>query len=181
MTKGVLYMAKGKITGKAGQKASAKSGKGTTGKATAKKRTTKKSGKSYVRFSDKLTGSLEDIGRIIEENKVTMDSIQDIGLELAQTAGMLEATASRYVGMVDSLLDTAVPVLRTIPIVPARTMDLVEDLQNLANTILDVCTTANRVITDVDAGLRNADVSKLNAHTADLQKMTKTLQRVLPD
>jgi hypothetical protein len=36
------------------------------------------------------------------------------------------------------------------------------------------------VITDVDEGLRNADVAKLNAHAGDLQKMTKALQKVLP-
>jgi hypothetical protein len=176
-----FFMAKGKITGKAGKKTSREASSKTSARAKTKKSTAKKGGKSYVRFSDKLTGSLEDISRIIEDNKATMDSIQDIGLELAEAAGSLEATASRYVGMVDSLLDTAVPVLRTIPIVPARTMELIEDLQDLANTILDVCTTADRVIADVDAGLRNADVSKLNKHAGDLQKMTKTLQRVLPD
>ncbi|HUW96928.1 MAG TPA: hypothetical protein VMW58_14185 [Anaerolineae bacterium] len=171
-------MPKRKISGKV---SATKRGTGTKRKETAKKRTPRKGGESYVRFSDKLTGSLEDIGRIIEENKQTMDSIQDIGLELAQAAGVLEATASRYVGMVDSLLETAVPILRNIPLLPDRTMELIEDLQGLANTILDVCTTADKVITDVDDGLRKADVAKLNAHTGDLQKMTKALQRVLPD
>jgi hypothetical protein len=172
-------MPKGKITGHAsgGRRVSKKEAAAPTG---AKKRPVKAGQKSYVRFSDKLAGGLEDISRIIEENKATMDSIQDIGLQLAQTAGMLEATASRYIGMVDSLLDTAVPILRNVPLVPPKTMKLIENLQDLANTIIDVCTTADKVITDVDAGLRNADVAKLNAHTADLQKMTKTLQRILP-
>jgi hypothetical protein len=171
-------MPTGKISGKVSAK---KSVTGTRRKETAKKAAARKGGESYVRFSDKLVGSLEDIGRIIEENKQTMDSIQDIGLQLAQAAGVLEATASRYVGMVDSLLETAVPILRNIPLVPDRTMELIEDLQGLANTILDVCTTADKVITDVDDGLRKADVAKLNAHTGDLQKMTQALQRVLPD
>ncbi len=170
-------MATGKISGKAGQK---KRDTGATRKTGTRKSLSSKKGDSYVRFSDKLAGSLEDISRIIEENKHTMDSIQDIGVELTRTAGMLQATASRYVGMVDSLLETAVPIMRNIPLVPARTMELVEELQDLANTILDVCAKADRVITDVGDGLENGDIAKINAHSGDLQKMTTALQKVLP-
>jgi hypothetical protein len=172
-----MNMPKGRISGQAGKKKSTSA----RSKASTRKRPSGKKGESYVRFSDKLAGSLEDIGRIIEENKQTMDSIQDIALELTRVAGVLEATASRYAGMVDGLLDTAVPLLRNIPLVPPRTMELITDLQKLANTILDVCTTADKVITDVGDGLMKADVGKINAHTGDLQKMTKALQRVLPD
>jgi hypothetical protein len=82
--------------------------------------------------------------------------------------------------MVGSLLETAVPIMRNIPLVPPRTMELVEDLRALANTILNVCADADKVITDVGDGLQNADMAKINAHTGDLQKMTRTLQRVLP-
>jgi hypothetical protein len=171
-------MPKGKISGKTGKK---KRRTSASSKASTRKRRAGKKGESYVRFSDKLAGSLEDIGRIIEENKQTMDSIQDIALELTRVAGVLESTASRYAGMVDGLLDTAVPLLRNIPLVPPRTMELITDLQELADTILDVCTSADKVITDVGDGLMKADVGKINAHTGDLQKMTKSLQRVLPD
>jgi hypothetical protein len=174
--RGEMRMAKGRTSGKAGRKRDM----GAARKASASQRPAGKKGDTYVRFSDKLVGSLQDIGRIIEENKQTMDSIQDIGLELTRTAGMLQATASRYAGMVDGLLETAVPILRNIPLIPPRTMELVEDLQDLANTILDVCATADKVITDVGDGLQTANIAKINAHTGDLQKMTRTLQRVLP-
>jgi len=76
-----------------------------------RKRGTKTSGESYVRFSDKLTASLEEVNRVIQENKATLDAIQDIALELTKAAGVLEATASKYVSMVDSVLETAVPIL----------------------------------------------------------------------
>lgn len=154
--------------------------RGLSRKAAKSKKAAKTTAKGYVRFSDKLTGSLEQIGRIIEENRETMDSIQDIGLELTRTAGVLQATASRYAGMVDSLLDTAVPILRNIPVIPPKTLEMVTDLQELANTILDVSTTADKVITDVRDGLETANIAKINAHTGDLQKMTKALQKVLP-
>lgn len=151
-----------------------------TGQKSVGRRVAGKGGQSYVPFSDKLVGSLEDISRIIEDNKATMDSIQEIGLALAGAARALQAMAFRYVSMVDRLLDTAVPMLRNIPLVPKQTMKTIENLQSLANNIIDICTRADQVITDVDAGLRNADVAKLNAHKGDLQNMTKTLQRVLP-
>ena len=151
-----------------------------TDKKAVRKKVAGKGDQTYVRFSDKLAGGLEDISRIIEENKATMDSIQEIGLALASAARALQAMAFKYVGMVDRLMDTAVPLLRNIPLVPKQTMKTIENLQNLANNIIDICATADKVITDVDEGLRNADVAKLNAHTGDLQKMTKALQKVLP-
>jgi len=151
-----------------------------TAASSAEKKRVKRGQQSYVRFSDKLAGGLDDISRIIEENKATMDSMQEIAIALAGAAGSLQATASKCVGMVDRLLDTAAPILRNIPLVPTQTMKTIENLQKLANNIIDVCATADRVITDVDAGLQTADVTKINVHTGDLQKMTKTLQRILP-
>ena len=151
------------------------------GKEVSKKRVTKTSVKSYVRFSDKLTASLEEVNRVIQENKATLDAIQDIALELARVAGVLEATVSKYINMVNSVLETAVPILSNIPLVPEKTLKVVTELQDLAKDILQVCTTADKVISDVEDGLLNADVTKLKAHTGDLQKMTKALQKVLPD
>jgi uncharacterized protein Yka (UPF0111/DUF47 family) len=147
----------------------------------ASKRTVDKiGGKPHVRFSDRLTASLEEISNIIEENKTTLDAIQDIALEVTRTAGVLGTAAARYARMVDSVLDTAVPILSNIPLVNQRTLDLIIDLQELANDILKVCTAADKVIPDLEEGLLNADVVKLQAHTGDLEKMTAALQRVLP-
>jgi len=151
------------------------------GKKVSKKRGTKTSVKPYVRFSDKLTASLEEVNLVIQENKATLDAIQDIALELARVAGVLEATASKYINMVNSVLETAVPILSNIPLVPEKTLKVVTELQDLAKDILQVSTTADKVIKDVEDGLLNADVTKLKAHTGDLQKMTKALQKVLPD
>jgi hypothetical protein len=147
----------------------------------ASKRTVDKIGsKPHVRFSDRLTASLEEVSNIIEENKTTLDAIQDIALEVTRTARVLGTAAARYARMVDSVLDTAVPILSNIPLVNQRTLDLIIDLQELANNILEVCTAADKVIPDLEEGLLNADVVKLQAHTGDLEKMTVALQRVLP-
>jgi hypothetical protein len=40
--------------------------------------------KDFVPFSDKLTQSLEEASNKIEENKATLDTIQELGIELSQ-------------------------------------------------------------------------------------------------
>ena len=59
-------------------------------------------------------------------------------------------------------------------------MDVVEEVREFAENILEVSTTASRVIGDVEKGLMTADVQKLQAQSGDLQKMTKALEKVLP-
>jgi hypothetical protein len=149
-------------------------------KRVSKRTVSKTDGKPHVRFSDRLTASLEEVSNIIEENKTTLDAIQDIALEVTRTAGVLGAAAARYARMVDSVLDTAVPILSNIPLVNQKILDVIVDLQELANNIIEVCAVADKVIPDVEDGLRNADVVKLQAHTGDLEKMTTALQRILP-
>jgi len=151
-----------------------------TGKKVPGKTKGRAEGEPYVRFSDRLTASLEEINRVIQENKATIDAIQDIALELVRAAGALEEIASKYAKMVDSALETAVPILRNIPLVSDKVMGVVTEVQEFAQGILDVCTTAERVIPNVEAGLVNADIAKLKAHTGDLQKMTESVRKVIP-
>ena len=137
-------------------------------------------GEPYVKFSDRLTASLEEINRVIQDNKATIDAIQDIALELVRAAGALEEIASKYAKMVDSALQTAIPILSNIPLVSDTVMGVVKEIQEFAQNILDVCTTAERVIPNVEAGLVNADIAKLKANTGDLQKMTESVRKVIP-
>jgi hypothetical protein len=136
-------------------------------------------GKGYVRFSDKLTASLQDITHLIEEHKTTMDTIQDVGIELTHTVASLASTASRYAKTVDTVLDTVFPLVINLPILDKRTRDFLTNLKTLADKILSACATSEIVARDVEQGLMNADVSKLKAHTGDLQKATLALQGIL--
>jgi hypothetical protein len=63
-------------------------------KAPARKSTKKTT--SYVKFSDKLTGSLDNITDMINEHKGMIDSIQDIALELTEAIGTLNTLAVKY-------------------------------------------------------------------------------------
>jgi methyl-accepting chemotaxis protein len=138
------------------------------------------SGGAYVKFSDKLTESWEDVNRIIQENKATLDAIQETALELTKIAGALEAIATKYAKMVNSVLDTAVPVLKNIPLMNEKILGIVTDVEEFAENILDICTKADRVIQDVEAGLTAADVSKLKGHVGELGNMTKAMRRIIP-
>ena len=135
---------------------------------------------SYVKFSDKLTESWEDVNRIIQENKATLDAIQETALELTKIAGALEAIATKYAKMVNSVLDTAVPVLKNIPLMSEKVLGVVTDIEEFAENILNICTKADRVIRDVEAGLTTADVSKLKGHVGELGNVTKTMRGIIP-
>jgi len=134
----------------------------------------------YVKFSDKLAESWEDVNRIIQENKATLDAIQETALELTKVAGALEAIATKYATMVNSVLDTAVPILKSIPLVGEGVLDVVTDIEKFAEGILDICTKADRVIQDVDAGLKTADASRLTVHVGELGNMTKAIRGIIP-
>jgi len=138
------------------------------------------SGASYVKFSDKLTESWEDVNRIIQENKATLDAIQETALELTKIAGALEAIATKYARMVNSVLDTAVPILRKVPLLGDQVLNVVTEIEEFAENILNICTKADKVIQDVEAGLTTADVGKLQGHVGELGNMTKAMRKIIP-
>ena len=74
----------------------------------------------YVHFSDKMTESLMNINRVIEDNKSTLDSIQDMAVELTRAIRSLQAAVMKYVGMADDILATIVPIIEGLPIVPDK-------------------------------------------------------------
>lgn len=135
-------------------------------------------GASYVRFSDKLTSGLNDITRIIQDNKQTLDSIQEIGIELTNTIATLSGAAIKYVKMIDWFLDTIVPVIEKVPFLDAKIVTAAKNAQNLAQTILDNSTNAQKVAGDVRNSLSTADVAKLKTYSGDLKNLSKTLQSV---
>ena len=51
----------------------------------------------YVHFSDKITGALKNIGDVIDDNRGTLDSIQDMAVQLTRTIISLRAIVMRYV------------------------------------------------------------------------------------
>jgi len=134
----------------------------------------------YVHFSDKMTESLMNINKVIQENKSTLDSIQDMAVELTRAIRSLEAAVIKYIKMADDILENILPIMKSLPIVPDKITDFAEDALALAKKIAAACEMAEKVLPGVEAGLTTADMVKLKTSTGDVQKLTKSLQGLMP-
>jgi hypothetical protein len=164
---------------KAPKRTSTSRSKPTTKKTTTRTTSVAKSG-SYVKFSDKLTDSLEDISKMISEHKDMIDSIQDVALELTTAIGSLHTVTVKYAGKANQILDVLLPIIKELPIIPKKVTDLLVDLEEWTQNIIDNEKKTSKTITDVRSGLHTGDISKLKGHSTDLKKVTKTITSLVP-
>jgi uncharacterized phage infection (PIP) family protein YhgE len=136
---------------------------------------------SYTRFSSKLTGSLDQINRMIEENAKMIDSIQEVALELTNSIGTLHTLTVKYAGIANQVLDVLLPFMQKIPLIPPKLTQIATDLERLTQKIIDGQASTNKTIVDVQTGLRTGDVAKLQGHAGELQNLTKSLSAILPN
>lgn len=136
--------------------------------------------KNYVHFSDKMTESLMNINRVIQDNRSTLDSIQDVSIELTRAIQSLEAAAIKYINMADKTLDTIVPILKKLPFVGKDVLDFTTEAQEFANKIVAACEMVEKVLPGVESGLTNADMAKLQSSTGDVKRLTDSLQALIP-
>ena len=135
---------------------------------------------NYTSFSSKLTGSLDQISKMIEENAKMIDSIQEVALELTGSIGALHTLTVKYAGIANQVLDVLLPFMQKIPLIPAKLTAFATDLEKLTQKIIDNQVATNKTITDVRSGLQTGDVSKLQSHAGELQNLTKTIGAILP-
>lgn len=135
---------------------------------------------NYTKFSSKLTGSLDQISKMIEENAKMIDSIQEVALELTGSIGALHTLTVKYAGIANQVLDVLLPFMQKIPLIPAKLTAFATDLEKLTQKIIDNQVATNKTITDVRSGLQTGDVSKLQSHAGELQNLTKTISAILP-
>jgi hypothetical protein len=134
----------------------------------------------YVHFSDKMTESLMNINKVINDNRSTLDSIQDMAVELTRAIRSLQAVVMKYVSMADHILDTIVPIMEGLPIVPDKIKEFAKDALALSQKITAASELATRVLPGVEAGLKTADMGKLQASTGQVASLTKALQAMVP-
>lgn len=135
---------------------------------------------SYVRFSDKLTDSLNDIGKMIQDHKNMIDTIQEIALELTNSIGSLHTLTVKYAGIANNILDGLLPIVRNLPIIPKNITQLLVNLEAITQKIIDNQTATTKTITDVQAGLKTGDVNKIKGHAGALQNVTRSITAILP-
>ena len=135
---------------------------------------------SYVRFSDKLTASLTDITRMINENKDMIDSIQEVALELTTSIGTLHTLMVKYAGIANNILDGLLPIVKGLPIVPKNVTAMLVNLETVTQKIIDSQASTSKTIADVQSGLQAGDVNKIKGQAGQLQALTKSLTAILP-
>jgi hypothetical protein len=135
---------------------------------------------TYVKFSDKLTDSLEDITKMINEHKDMIDAIQDIALELTSAIGSLHTLTVKYAGKANQILDLLLPIIENLPIIPKKVTNLLVDLEKWTQKIIDDEKATKKTITDVQSGLKTGNVSKIKVHSNDLKKVTRTITSIIP-
>lgn len=133
-----------------------------------------------VKFSDKLTDSLNDITRMIDEHKTMIDSIQDIALELTNSIGTLHTLTVKYAGIANKILDGLLPIVKGLPIIPKNIVAMLVNLESITQKIIDNNAKTAKTIADVQLGLRTGDVNKIKGHTGELQNVTNALKSILP-
>ena len=135
---------------------------------------------SMVKFSDKLTDSINDITKMIEEHKTMIDSIQDIALELTNSIGTLHVLTVKYAGIANNILDGLLPIAKSLPIIPKNILDMLIKLESMTQKIIDGNTQTAKTILDVQTGLKTGDVNKIKGHAGELQNVTRALTAILP-
>jgi hypothetical protein len=135
---------------------------------------------SYVKFSDKLTDSLNDIGRMIQDHKNMIDTIQEIALELTNSIGSLHTLTVKYAGIANNILDGLLPIVKGLPIIPKNITQLLVNLEAITQKIIDNQASTTKTITDVQSGLRTGDVNKIKGHAGALQNVTRSITAILP-
>ena len=135
---------------------------------------------SYVKFSDKLTASITDIAKIIEQHKEMIDSIQEVAIELTSSIGSLHALTVKYARTANQILDVLLPILKNLPIIPTNVMQLLVNLESLTQKIIDNEKVTAKTIIDVNSGLKTGDANKLKAHAGQLKEVTKTISAIIP-
>ncbi len=135
---------------------------------------------SIVKFSDQLTNSITDVAKIIEQHKGMIDSIQEIALELTTSIGTLHTLTVKYAKTANAILDTLLPILKNLPLIPKNVMQMLVNLEVTTQKIIDNEVATSKTIIDVSAGLRTGDVNKIKGHAGQLQAVTKTLTDMLP-
>lgn len=133
-----------------------------------------------VKFSDKLTDSLHDITKMIEEHKIMIDSIQEIALELTNSISTLHTLTVKYAGIANNILDGLLPIVKGLPLVPKNIVDMLVNLESITQKIIDTNAQTSKTISDVQSGLKTGDVNKIKGHAGELQNVTRALTAILP-
>ena len=126
-----------------------------------------------------MTGALRNINSVIEDNRGTLDSIQDMAVQLTRTIISLRLIVMKYVDTAEKVLETIIPVMEKLPIIP-KVMDFARDAQEWAEKISNASDLFQKVPPGVERSLTTADISGLQTSAGDVANLTRALQEMIP-
>lgn len=132
----------------------------------------------YVKFSNKLSTSLDQISSTVRENAQMIDSIQEVALELTTTFGSLHTVAVKYARSANQVLDVILPIVKNLPIVPKNAQSMLINLEKWTQMIINNEAKTSATVSSVRSGLQSGDVNKLKTHAADLKSVTAALSKL---
>ncbi len=135
---------------------------------------------AYTKFSAKLTGSLDQISNMINDNAAMIDSIQEVALELTNSIGTLHTLTVKYAGIANAILDALLPIARNLPLIPKNVTAMLVNLESITQKIIDNQASTSKTIGDVQVGLKTGDINRLKGHAGELQAVTRSLSAILP-
>jgi len=116
----------------------------------------------------------------LHKNKETLDAIQGIALELTRTVSALQSLTFKHMKEVDRILQTAVPIVSTIPFINHKMTELgVSDAHNVSRIIVETSTSVETIVRDIEDALVNANSSKLRVYVNDLARLTTDIRNAL--
>jgi hypothetical protein len=86
-----------------------------------------------------MTDALQNIIEVIVDNRSTLDSIQDLSVELSRSVQVLEKAAVKCIRMVDGVLEQVIPVLKNFPLVPKKLLALFVKIETTTTKFLAAC------------------------------------------
>jgi len=116
----------------------------------------------------------------MQENAKVIDMIQEVALELTTSISTMHALTVKYAGIANAILDGLLPIVRGLPIIPKKVMEILVNLEGATQKIIDNQAETTRTINDVKVGLTTGDVTILQGLNDELQALTKTLTSILP-
>ncbi|MDX9851313.1 MAG: hypothetical protein RBT01_12450 [Anaerolineaceae bacterium] len=116
---------------------------------------------------------------MIVDNRSTLDSIQDMAVELTRSVQVPEKASVKYIRLVDGVLEQVIPIMRNFPLVPKKLLALFVKIEATTTKFLAAYELAEKVLPGVEEGLTTANMTKVQASNGEVQRLTATLQSLV--
>ncbi|MBK1986789.1 hypothetical protein A0J48_004395 [Sphaerospermopsis aphanizomenoides BCCUSP55] len=119
----------------------------------------------------------QEISRLIEKNKTSIDLAQETAIELTKTVNLMESFTISHIKALDKTTDMVVPLVTTLPIVGRKLDNMgISKLQNVSKHLVEMMLKLENITQDMEKSLVNADAQKLAVYTQKLRKISQKIR-----